>query len=324
MNDLLIWKERTKSFAAEIKWRAEVWQWMPPSHVGDIVIEREGYMNARDDFEQMLWLCPDCSKPLEGGKCKPCELSCPCCSVPMKGAKCNVCEYEDSEPWACAKCHRELENGKCRDCERPSAVQNLPATPAPPVIMSEIQNKGTGAGGANTNVNGKGFEKKTDNEARLLQKGFVKKHLAGKGKYDYYLEKDNVVYLTQGGLKKYMKQFHKVTMIRSPDEAYLVKNGDEHVLKILEKKNQNVEGSVADKLQIGDYMQYEYECCLGEAFASVKVDYAFCISDFLKKLYTSEAAKYKILREYNKKNKVTVLFGDDEDYFAQLDKWISA
>ena len=189
--------------------------------------------------------------------------------------------------------------------------------------MSEIQNKGTGAGGANTNVNGKGFEKKTDNEARLLAQGFVKKQLDGKGKYDYYLEKGNVIYLTQGGLKKYMKQVHKLEMIRCPDEAYLVKDGDNYVLKILEKKNQNVEGSVADKLQIGDYMQYEYEYCLGEAFASIKVDYAFCISEFLKKIYTSDTTKYKILREYNKKNKVSVLFGDDEDYFAQLDKWIS-
>ena len=264
MNDLLTWKERTSSFAAEIKHKAAILQYVPPVEIslGVSIPGRQGYMNMLKDFEQMEWL-------------------------PTR------------------------------------AIQNLPVTPAPPVIMSEIQNKGTGAGGANTNVNGKSFEKKTDNEARLLAQGFVKKRLVGKGKYDYYLEKGNVVYLTQGGLKKYMKQVHKLEMIRCPDEAYLVKDGENYVLKILEKKNQNVEGSVADKLQIGDYMQYEYECCLGEAFASIKVDYAFCISEFLKKIYTSDTTKYKILREYNKKNKVSVLFGDDEDYFAQLDKWIS-
>jgi hypothetical protein len=73
--DLLIWKERTKSFAEEIKWRAEVWQW------------------RAEMFES--------------------EYSCPYCSVPMKGRSCNVCEYEDSPLWACPKCDRELENGKC-------------------------------------------------------------------------------------------------------------------------------------------------------------------------------------------------------------------
>ena len=57
--------------------------------------------------------------------------------------------------------------------------------------MSEIQNKGTGAGGSKTNVNGIAFEKKTDNEIRLLSNGFVRKSLTGKEKtkYGYYLEK---------------------------------------------------------------------------------------------------------------------------------------
>jgi hypothetical protein len=91
---------------------------MPPSYLGEIVIERQGYIDTRMHFEQMLWLCAECHKPLEGGKCKPCELSCPYCLVPMKGSSCNVCHYQDSPPWACAKCDRELENGKCRDCER--------------------------------------------------------------------------------------------------------------------------------------------------------------------------------------------------------------
>lgn len=184
----------------------------------------------------------------------------------------------------------------------------------------EKMNKGSGAGGANTNVNGKAFETKTENESRLLSNGFIRKSIPGKkGKNSYYLENGNTVYLTQSGLKSYFSHFFKKEMVRCPDEAYLIKTDDTYVLKILEKKNQNVVGSVADKLQIGDYMKYEYENCLD---ASFRVEYAFCISEFLKNIYLSDALKYKILREYNKKKGITVLFGDDEDYFSTLDSWI--
>ena len=80
--DLLIWKEMTKSFAEEIKWIAEMWR--------------------AEMFES--------------------EMYCGYCSLPMQGGRCNkVCEsesYADSPPWACGKCDRLLENGKCKDCEK--------------------------------------------------------------------------------------------------------------------------------------------------------------------------------------------------------------
>lgn len=188
-----------------------------------------------------------------------------------------------------------------------------------------MQNRGTGAGGSNTNVNGKSFEEKTENETRLLSNGFIRKKIPGKkGSHDYYLEKietptKSIIYLTQRGLKSYFAHFFQKEMIRCPDEAYLFCDGS-YVLKVLEKKHQNVAGSVSDKLQIGDYMKYEYQECLGENFT---VEYAFCISDFLKELYLSDAPKYKILREYNRKNNVSVLFGDDDDYYSNLDEWIN-
>ena len=46
--------------------------------------------------------------------------------------------------------------------------------PATPII-----NKGTGAGGANTNVTGKSFEQKTENETRLFASGFTRKPIPG-------------------------------------------------------------------------------------------------------------------------------------------------
>ena len=50
-----------------------------------------------------------------------------------------------------------------------------------------IMNRGTGAGGANTNVSGKTFEEKTSNEEKLLvELGFSKVYLK---KNQYYLVK---------------------------------------------------------------------------------------------------------------------------------------
>ena len=47
-------------------------------------------------------------------------------------------------------------------------------------------NKGTGAGGAKTNVVGKSFEQLTSNEPRLIAEGFIRTNMT-KGKYGYYL-----------------------------------------------------------------------------------------------------------------------------------------
>ena len=40
-------------------------------------------------------------------------------------------------------------------------------------ITEKVVNKGTGAGGANTNVTGKSFENKTNNDNNLIKKGWI-------------------------------------------------------------------------------------------------------------------------------------------------------
>jgi hypothetical protein len=193
--------------------------------------------------------------------------------------------------------------------------------------MSTIQNRGTGAGGANTNLNGRTFEAKTDNETRLLENGFVRKNIPGSNtKYGFYLIKEkspteSITYLTQGGLKAYFNHFFNKEMCRAPDEAYLFKNGDNYTLKILEKKNQNTEGSVDTKLLAGRGFIDEYEFLLGDNFT---VRYAFCISEFLKKKYIADCEKAKALRHINEKYGIVVLFGDDANYYEKLDAWISS
>lgn len=192
---------------------------------------------------------------------------------------------------------------------------------------SHVSNKGTGAGGANTNHNGNAFENKTDNEARLLSIGFIRKNIPGKEKtkYGYYLEliatTATIIFVKQNGLKNYMKSFHNKEVFREVDEAYIIKHTNGTTLKILEKKNQNGGGSVEDKLCLGHHFKFmEFPSYVGPEF---QVEYAFCISSFLKECYISNKTKWPAIRHANEKYDIPVFFGDDEDYFTKLDEWIN-
>ncbi len=193
-----------------------------------------------------------------------------------------------------------------------------------PVI---IVNKGTGAGGANTNYYGKLFEEKTNNEKRLSEIGYSKNSFTKKPKktYDYYLSKTyedkTVVFVLQNGLKTYMKQKYNIELFRCPDEAYIIEyNSGRKVIKILEKKEQNVEGSVETKLWSGPSLKREYELVLGNDF---EVYYGFCVSEFLKNKMISNEKKYTTLNTILNENNIAVLFGDDDNYFETFDKWFS-
>jgi hypothetical protein len=191
-----------------------------------------------------------------------------------------------------------------------------------------IGNKGTGAGGANTNLYGKKFEEKTNNQIRLLEDGYIKNSFTTKNPkkaYDFYLSKKcedrNIVFVLQNGLKLYMKNKYNIELFRCPDEAYIIEYvTGKKVIKILEKKEQNVEGSVETKLWSGPSLKREYELIVGNEF---EVHYGFCLSDFLKKKIISNEKKYMILNIIFNENNIAVLFGDDENYFETIDNWIN-
>jgi hypothetical protein len=110
-------------------------------------------------------------------------------------------------------------------------------------------------------------------------------------------------------------------LFRCPDEAYIIEyNSGRKVIKILEKKEQNVEGSVETKLWAGPSLKREYELVLGADF---EVFYGFSISDYLKMKLTSNEKKYTILNAILNENNIPVLFGDDDNYFETLDKWFN-
>lgn len=189
-----------------------------------------------------------------------------------------------------------------------------------------VINKGTGAGGANTNYYGKKFEEKTNNQQRLLEMGYTKNSYAKNTKksYNYYLSKTFedkiVIFVLQNGLKTYMKNKHNIDLFRCPDEAYIIEytNGKK-IIKILEKKEQNVEGSVETKLWSGPSLKREYELVLGPEF---EVFYVFCVSEFLKNKLVSNEKKYTILNTILNEHNIVVLFGEDENYFETLDSML--
>ena len=211
----------------------------------------------------------------------------------------------------------------------------------------KIINKGTGAGGANTNKTGKPFEENTNylhfctiktptlsavmseqggadcafeirnGVKQMLDQGFVS-HKHGVTKT---FEDKTVVIVSQRNLANYAKdKFGIGDIYRCPDEAYIIEYASgKKVIKILEKKMQNVDGSVETKLLAGPSLKREYELMFGPDF---EIQYGLCVSEFLQKKITSGTKKYNNLQKILAENNIPILFGNDANYFETLELWI--
>ena len=189
-------------------------------------------------------------------------------------------------------------------------------------------NKGTGAGGTNTNINGLSFEKKTSIENKLIENEF-KKNIITNTKNGYYFEYNDlninkkIIYLTQGGFKLYFKKEFNIDSYKIPDEAFIIIHNNEYNIKILEKKNQNVEGSVEDKLKTGLFTKKEYEKILKKIPYKLNIHYAFCVSKFLQDKFQSNQIKYNNMMEIMTEDNIKLFYGDNENYFDTLFEWIT-
>lgn len=209
----------------------------------------------------------------------------------------------------------------------------------------QVRNKGTGAGGANTNASGKAFERETDVIAFLLANGFertdalafpkpVKRNHPNKNKTKEDLVAEHnpnavclrkacddktITFVQQGGLRRYMQKRFDIEMFRNPDGAYIVEyaNGRK-VLKVVEMKNQTREGSVIDKLLCAPAYKREYELCLGEGWS---VDYSLCVNEYLKEQITSNKKKFHIWNTIFKETNIHLFYGKDPDYLSTLHTW---
>ena len=191
----------------------------------------------------------------------------------------------------------------------------------------KVTNKGTGAGGSNTNKNGKTFEEVVNNESRLLADGFNKRILKENNKYGYVLykkidENTSITYVKQSGFKTYVSQLLNIqenSIYRHPDEAYIIESSDGKItIKIIEVKNQNGSGSVDTKLLAAPMFVEEYKLMLSDW--DIEIEYIFCLNNYFKKQFDDETNRYYqnlkiILKKYN----IKYLFGEASDYFENID-----
>lgn len=187
-------------------------------------------------------------------------------------------------------------------------------------------NRGMGAGGSNTTRNGFLFEEKTNIRPKLLEKGYSEYNLVRNPKkaHHYYLSKKiknkTVIFVYKNGLKLYLNFKYNIDIFRFPDEAYIIEyeSGEKTVI-IIEKKNQNVDGSVETKLWSGPSLKREYEIVLND----FTVHYVFVVNSYYKTKFTSDNTKFIILNTILNENDIVVFFGDDENYFDFFFIWFN-
>jgi hypothetical protein len=170
-----------------------------------------------------------------------------------------------------------------------------------------IINKGTGAGGANTNKNGLSYEEKTNLETLYSECSEIKKNKSKIIKFIGY--ENELINANKSALHKYMENIgEKDTSIQSaagckePDEAYIDlmrKN-----IFIIEKKFQQTPGSVDEKIQTAAFKKYHYS----NLFPNFKIHYIYCLSDWFKR------DEYKSVLKYLSDINIPVFWGNDGEY----------
>jgi hypothetical protein len=200
------------------------------------------------------------------------------------------------------------------------------------ILISKKPNRGTGAGGANTNKNGLNFEEQTCNNQNFINQNYTRVNI---DKVHYYLCKEtaeNILYAaSKNSFKSLMKtkfghliseDFRNRTLSEgmAPDEAHITycKKTDAVTVKILEKKHQNGPGSVEEKLKGGPITRKMYEKDLG---GKIKVEYAFCVSQYLETRFIN--GKLKLLSEALSDENIPIFFGDNKNYFESINKFYS-
>ena len=195
------------------------------------------------------------------------------------------------------------------------------------VIMN---NKGTGAGGANTNVSGKSFESKMSMQLKLIDKGYTKTITDKSCKFGYSLskmidDKIEIKYVKQIGLKKYIHFYHNthefpcLDELNHPDECFIVTDTSRFVFKpkliVIEMKNQNVSGSCFDKLYNGLYYKCLYNKLIGKYY---DIEYHFVVSEFIENKINKKPNLKQILQENN------ILVFNERDYQTAILNYINS
>lgn len=171
------------------------------------------------------------------------------------------------------------------------------------VTNNEI-NRGTGAGGSNTNKNGLSYEKLTDLSTNYqVIKTSQYSNLIKFNEFDI-----SFIETKQSNLFKYMnnnekidKSINKAHGCKNPDECYI--NEQSKTIFIIEKKFQQTSGSVCEKIQTSDFKVWQYN----RTFPTYSIVYIYCLSDWFKDNCKAEL-------EYLEYKNVPVFWGKNTTY----------
>lgn len=169
--------------------------------------------------------------------------------------------------------------------------------------LENIKNKGTGAGGANTNLNGLPYEKLTElkTEYNILHSCKYYNLIQFKNNEDVQLKCTK-----QNNLFKTMKEqvnleVEKAHGCKNPDESFI--NEEKKIIFIIEKKFQQVTGSVCEKIQTPDFKLWQYR----RTFPNYQIVYIYCLSDWFRTNCKAEL-------EYLSYKNIPVFWGSEETY----------
>ena len=168
--------------------------------------------------------------------------------------------------------------------------------------IGNIKNKGTGAGGKNTNKNGLSYEEMTDLTDRIT----ILENNKFFSKIIFNINKKCFIKTQQANLFKYMNNeintdIKKAHGCKNPDECYI----DEELknIFIIEKKFQQCGGSVCEKIQTPDFKLWQYS----RTFPNYNIIYIYCLSDWFKENCKAEL-------EYLDFKNIRYFWGNSESY----------
>ncbi len=180
------------------------------------------------------------------------------------------------------------------------------------LMNMNIQNKGTGAGGSNTNKTGLSYEKLTNlSEEINIIKSCKTYNIIKFQEHDI-----EFIQLNKRNLFNYMVSKNKINKditnahgCKQPDECY-VREDIKNII-IIEKKFQQCNGSVCEKIQTSEFKKWQYS----RLFPEYKIEYIYCLSDWFKKNCVAEL-------EYLQFKKNPVFWGNDINYKIKIIDYI--
>ena len=187
-------------------------------------------------------------------------------------------------------------------------------------ISEQIHNKGTGAGGKNTNVSGKNVE---DLVRNIGDKNFTVSSHITKDKNKYQIQKGNLrskfdeyirapenafITLEKIYTKSKTHLYPNVIPLHGcikPDELYI--NTDAKVINWIECKNQNKNGSCCEKLQTFHRKKKN----LRRRFPEYRINYIYVLARYFEKCCKGELSDME-------EEGVPYLFVDDPELSSKL------